>query len=441
MRRYYQSFIPIVVLLVLMLAPSARAGEMITLQESLDRTVEYSRQVLIANEGINTAEGFYIEQRAAAFPKIDGEVKALHAYDKSLEDLGGKAESNAFSASASLSQPLFTWGQIGAAVRAAKFDMKSAEQRVREARQLAMRQAATGFFDLLLTYELEKAARDRVAQRQRHLDETERRHQMDVSTDYDVLSARVSLTNARPGLTRAENDIRLAKDRLRYYMGIEGDFEVSGSLTCQLKTPLSLGAVLEEAKANRPEIAYYENRVGVFKELIKVAKGGNKPRVDLKANAGYSEYEDLGGYPGARWDAGLYLTMPLFDGFQTKGKVIQAKSQLSTTELEMKQLLDNIALEAREAINGVQEAVEIAKGLEATTNQAEKLLEMAENGYRQGVKTKLDVDDAESNLLASRINLASARRDYLNAQVKLLWIMGKDLHTALTNPEYLPVCR
>jgi outer membrane protein TolC len=58
---------------------------------------------------------------------------------------------------------------------------------------------------------------------------------------------------------------------------------------------------------------------------------------------------------------------------------------------------------------------EIVKVLSGTVEQAERVLYMAEKGYEYGVKTRLDVDDAELNLGQSKGNLARAKRDYLVA--------------------------
>ena len=49
---------------------------------------------------------------------------------------------------------------------------------------------------------------------------------------------------------------------------------------------------------------------------------------------------------------------------------------------------------------------------------------MAEKGYEFGVKTKLDVDDAQFNVNEAKGNLARARRDYSVARVTLEWVMG-----------------
>jgi HAE1 family hydrophobic/amphiphilic exporter-1 len=49
---------------------------------------------------------------------------------------------------------------------------------------------------------------------------------------------------------------------------------------------------------------------------------------------------------------------------------------------------------------------------------------LAEKGYELGVKTRLEVQDAEVNLLAAKTNLARARRDYQVARVMLEWVTG-----------------
>ncbi len=416
---------------------SALAQRVIPLEEALQLTLDYSRDVLIAAEGKKQSEGRYVEERAAALPQLKLDAAAVRLRDNVTFLSPKELTHTDYNGNLNLTQALFTWGQIGAAIRAAKYDREAAEHQYREARQLALREAATAYYDLLFTLELERVARDNVAQKQRHLDEATRRRQAEVATDYDVLAARVALTNAQPALTRAENDIRLATDRLRYYMGIDEDFQVEGPLQCSLKKPFPLPDVLARARDNRPEVAYYESRVGVFKEIITVAKGNARPRFDFKANGGRAALGAIdGNTPGNHWDAGIYLSFPIFDGLKTKGQVMQAQSRLATTELEMKRLLDQIALQAREAINNVDESIQIIKGLEATITQTERLLAMAEAGYRAGVKTKLEVDDAETDVLTAKVNLARARRDYLRAWTLLAWIMGEDLQEAVRHAEW-----
>jgi outer membrane protein TolC len=56
--------------------------------------------------------------------------------------------------------------------------------------------------------------------------------------------------------------------------------------------------------------------------------------------------------------------------------------------------------------------------------QADRLVTLAEKGYEYGVKTRLDVDDAQLNRSRAHGNLARARRDYLGAGATLRYAMG-----------------
>jgi outer membrane protein TolC len=411
----------------------AHAERVLTLGECLALTLDYSRGMLKAQENQAMSQGRYIEERAAALPQVKLEAHVMRSRDATREAFGVPADNTGALGTVKLTQTVFTWGQVNAAIRAAQYDKAASAFLYEQARQLALREAAISFYNLLLTRELREVAEDNVKQKQRHLDEAERKFQAGVAMEYDVLAAKVALANAQPELTKAENDESLAHDQLLYFLGIEDEFQIQGDLSSPLQPPEPLSRVLERARAQRPEVAYYEKRLGVFKELVTVAKAGDKPRVEFRGNLGYSssDYPDLE-VSGESWDAGLYLSFPVFDGFRTKGQVDQARSRLRTVDIEYKQLLDEIALDARDASNRVVDAAQIVKSLDATLAQAQRLLEMADAGYRYDVKTYLDVEDAQFNLRSARSNLAKARREYLAARTKLLWVMGEDLQPALT---------
>jgi hypothetical protein len=69
-------------------------------------------------------------------------------------------------------------------------------------------------------------------------------------------------------------------------------------------------------------------------------------------------------------------------------------------------------------------AGEIVTALTGTVDQAQRLVFLAEKGFELGVKTHLEVQDAQVNLLAAKTNLARAHRDYRVARVALEWVMG-----------------
>lgn len=50
---------------------------------------------------------------------------------------------------------------------------------------------------------------------------------------------------------------------------------------------------------------------------------------------------------------------------------------------------------------------------------------MAEKGFELGVKTRIEVEDAQLALRSAEANLARARRDHLVASTGLRWAQGE----------------
>jgi HAE1 family hydrophobic/amphiphilic exporter-1 len=158
---------------------------------------------------------------------------------------------------------------------------------------------------------------------------------------------------------------------------------------------------------------------------MTVANAEDKPRLDLKGGFGWREL-DVGEAEanGKVWTAGLFVSYPIFDGLRTRGKVAQARSEVASLRIDEAKLRDSIALEAREAVNAVRVAGETVEALTGTVSQASLLISLAEKGFEYGVKTRLEVEDAELNLTQAKGNLARARRDYLVARVNLEFVKG-----------------
>ena len=393
----------------------------LSLDQALQIAIEKNKDIQKAREYRNQVEGRYVEERSAALPQFLIQASMSHARDESLKAFGGlyPLEQQVLSAGIGLSQVLYSFGQVSAAIRAAKVGLKTADDQLLLYQQAALKDVSSAFYDALLSKELNALSRQNLEQRIRHQEEARKKFAAGTSTDYDVLAAGVAVENARPDVIRTENLIYITRDRLRFLLGLENqEVDVNGTLLPTISTYPSYEDSIALAWKNRPELSGYKHRIGMAEELVTIYKAGNKPRLDLKAGYAWNSMD----FPG--WTAGLYITFPIFNGLRTQGKVAQAKSDLATLKIEEAKLIDAIVLQIHEAVNAVRESGEIVKGLAGTVSQAQRLLSMAEKGYEFGVKTRLDVDDAQLNLMLAQSNLAKARRDHLAAQTNLQWAMG-----------------
>ena len=423
------------------------AVKVLTLDEALAIAASHNRDIQKAIEYQKWVQGKYLEERASALPQVSASGSFVRNFDNRQKDLfnlfssggssGGSSgtgsnlaeifsgRQDALTGQVKVNQVIFTWGQVGAAIRAAKLGFGLADQQLRQFRQAVTRDVTTAYCNALVARELVTIAEQDLAQKQRHLDETTKRQSAGTATDYDVLAAQVAVENARPTVIRGQNTVRVARMQLAFLLAETGEVDVTGALGVPIDAAPTYETVLAGALANRPELAVQDSTRGVYKELVTIARAASKPRVDFSAAWGMGRI----GLPsvsssGYLWNAGVYASVPLFDGWRTKGLVAQAQTDLARADLDDKKLREGIAVAVRTAVDAVRESSEIVKAASGTVTQAERLLFLAEKGFELGVKTRLEVQDAELNLSSARVNLAQAQRDYRVARVNLEWVSG-----------------
>jgi HAE1 family hydrophobic/amphiphilic exporter-1 len=417
--------------------------KVVTLEEALAIAAAQNLDIKKAIEYQGWVKGKYLEERAAALPQGRFVPSLSWSQDNSQsklfegfmpdEDSGGSTDIGEIfggaqrvgNAQFTVNQVLFTWGQVGAAIRAAKLGFGVADEQLRRFRQTVARDVTAAFYNVLVAHELTRIAEEDLAQKQRHLDETTKRQTAGTATDYDVLAARVTVDNARPALIRAQNRVLIAQLQLGFLLAEQVPVDASGTLDTPLVPLPSYDAALATALENRPELGELRNAVGIYGELVTIAKAGNKPRVDFAAAWGERGlWLKTLSSSGSVWNAGFFATVPIFDGWRTKGQVMQAQADRNRVALDERKLRDAVSLEVQAAIDAAREAAEIVTALGSTQQQAEKLVFLSDKGFELGVKTRLEVQDAQQNLRQAQANLAVAQRDYRTALVNLEWVQG-----------------
>jgi HAE1 family hydrophobic/amphiphilic exporter-1 len=423
---------------------AAPAARVLTLDDALAIAAAQNHDIRKAIEYKHWVEGKYLEERAAALPKATLVASVQRNFDDSQSKLfqgfggGGGGDTGDFdigeifggqqevrSGDIRVSQVLFTWGQVGAAIRAAKLGFDYSDAQLRRFRQAVQRDVTQAFYDVLVARELGRIAAADLAQKERHLEESTRRQMAGTATDYDVLAAQVAVDNAKPAGIRADNRARTSLERLRFLLAEPDPIDVTGTLDAPPSDIPEYEAVVQTALAHRPELVETRTQLGIYKELVTIAKAGNKPRLDFSGSWGRRSLalKSLSS-DGTTWTAGIFATVPVFDGWRTKGQVLQVETDRARLSLDDQKLRDSISVEARVAIDAAIEAAGILNALGSTARQADRLLFLAEKGFELGVKTRLEVQDAELNLSQARANLALAQRDARVALVNLQWVMG-----------------
>jgi len=392
--------------------------KILTLEDCLKISREENLNVLRAREELERTKGVVKEGYSGAFPKIDATGSYTRIDESSIQEFEGIrfGSDEIYSASFGLTQKLYAGGKVGAGIRAAKLaDSLSRTSLITTERQVDF-EVKQAFYLALLTRDLIDVQVETVNLFSENLKNVEAKREEGQVSDYEVLRAKVALSNIQPDLIRARNNNRLALDNLKQILNLPLDnlIEVQGELGME-EMSFVLGRLVETAMANRSEIVEQEITIKLREQNLRLAKSGKKPEVSFTGNYagetqifGESDPSDL----LWGWRAGIVFTMPLFDGFETKGRVIQRIAELKQSKIDLEATKKKIELDVRQAYFKFNEAVEVLESQRKNTEQAEESVRQSRVLADLGQVTQFDLRDAQLELRTARTNLESALYEY-----------------------------
>ncbi|MBI2287162.1 MAG: TolC family protein, partial [Nitrosomonadales bacterium] len=156
-------------------------------------------------------------------------------------------------------------------------------------------------------------------------------------------------------------------------------------------------------------------------------RGGHYPTVDLVAN--YSQNNANGGSFGVGSDntsksVGVQLNLPLFQGGAVNSKWREAEANRERAIQELENTRRSVALQTRQAYLGVVSGIAQVKALQQALTSSESVLEASKLGQEVGVRTNLDVLNAQQQLYATRRDLYQAEYNYLISRLRLKAAVG-----------------
>jgi outer membrane protein len=388
-----------------------------------------------ARERLVEQEGLLISTESLRLPRIGAYgLYQQEDSDRSGSFGGGGAppDEEYWRAGIDFSQPLYAGGQLNATVQSRRLEGEALEAEVQSALSRSLTQVHLNFFNALLTREVIGLQEESIALLQEQLTLASNRYVAGTGARFDVLQAEVRLANARPALIRARNDNRIAIDRLRTSLGsvyAEGDgpesINLSGDFDAVPDLP-ELDALLQEAMQERPDLRAFVFRREAAEQNVRRAAAQRSLDVDLVANYGWEHdrYNDDAD-PLEGWQAGIQARLPIWESGRIRGEVAQAKSRQAQVEWRENSARLAAELDVRNNWNRAREAREIMEASELVIAQAEEAMRLADNRYRVGAITQLDVLASQLDFTKARLDHITAIHDYRVALVELDQATGR----------------
>lgn len=393
----------------------------LTLDVALDYAVAHSPTLLRTREQIREQEGVLVTARASRLPTVSANGSAARIDDHRLES--PLYDDRSWSVDVTASQVLYAGGGLQAQERAQRAQLEAARLAFNAALSDTLLGVRQQFYGVLLAREVIAVREEALQVLESELTYARSRRDAGTGSDFDLLRAEVAVANARPGLIRARNALKIAQEQLRTTLGAastpSGDLDVQGSLVVPARE-IALADAVAAARAHRPELLQQERLVQAADQGVIGARSGYQPTVS--AVGGYawtspSLITTSGNLHG--WSAGVQASWNIFDSKATAGKVTQARSRAQQSRLALEERQLAVELEVRTAHASLVEASEVLHASEQVVTQARESLRLSQTRYQAGLSTQLDVLSAQSSLTEARSNLAQAQHDYAVALASL----------------------
>jgi len=317
---------------------------------------------------------------------------------------------------------LYDFGRTGYRTGASGDFLQAAQLDYETTREAVIVNVQLAYFNLVQAERVVSVSEEAVSLAEDNLRRAKAFYSVGKGPEFDVTKAGVDLANANVNLIRARNQRRIAEVQLENAVGVHPPSEFATPDTFGVppfKVPLD--SALAVANANRPDLASAVARVSASESLVSAARSQHLPIVSAFGTWTWSGFQ-LPLYD--RWNAGISLSIPVFQGFGISAQVDQAQASADIARVTVDLLRESIRLDVQQSYANLREAEERIGATAQLVGQARENLRLAQKQYAAGVGTPLAVSDALFQLSNAESTNVQALHDYNSSLVTLQRAMG-----------------
>jgi multidrug efflux system outer membrane protein len=341
----------------------------------------------------------------------------------------GKANTRTFAdliVPLNLSYEVDLWGRVRRNVESAKAQEQANADDLEAVRLAIQSEVATDYFALRALDADTALLRSSVEVFTKSLELTQNRRAGGIASDLDVAQAETVLKTTQAQLPATLLQRAQLEHALAVLTGRPASIFAVPERPLNAAPPVIPAGLPSELLERRPDIAAAERRMAAANASIGVAKAAFFPTIQLNGLAGLESLHagSLFEWQSRFWSIGPSLTMPLFDAGQNRANLRVARAAYEQTAANYRQTVLTAFADVEDNL--------AAQGLLASQTEAEtaalqaarKQLEIADNRYRAGLVTYLEVATAQNTELGVERTTVQLRGQQLVATVALVKSLG-----------------
>lgn len=333
-----------------------------------------------------------------------------------------QAELEPTNATAQVTQHLFTGFRRSGQSRLADANIAGAQEGLRSRAQNVLLATVEAYVGVLRDQDVVRLREDHVESLGRLLAGTQRRLDVGEVSRTDVAQAQARLAGARANLARSRADLEIAQAR---YIAIVGRPPQSLTPVAAMpQTPHSLEAAISQAETTHPDLGRAESAERAARAQVTIERAALLPQVTLVGRA--DENGDFGISESRRESSSAVaqFSMPLFEGGFAYSRTRQSRINVGRAEQRTEAQRRDVVANVTGAWSNLRASREILSVADEQVDATAIAVEGAERERGYGLRSTLDVLDAEEEARDAQIARARANADAVIASYALLAATG-----------------
>ncbi len=325
----------------------------------------------------------------------------------------------------SVVQPLFR-EQNWATYQQADLQVAISEAQFKLAEQDVILRSAQTYFDVLIaqdTVQLTNAQKTAISQQ---LEQAKRNFEVGTSTITDTHEAQARFDLVVAQEIAAANNLELKRRALQQLVNGEvGELSALGSgFKLESPNPADVQKWVADAQQGNFQIVMAQAAEALAEQEVAKNRGGHLPTLDAVGNYSNSTGCSFSCGDTKSVSVGLQLNVPLFSGGAIQSKWREADANREKAKQDLENTRRNVELQTRQAYLGVVSGIAQVQALQQALKSSESLLQASKLGQEVGVRTSLDVLNAQQQLFSTRRDLLQSQYNFLVSHLRLKAAVG-----------------
>lgn len=463
------------ILLFPIFAFTAKAEESWTLQQCIEHALKHNIQIKQSVLSTDLTKGNLQQSEAALLPSINAGASNYYNYGKTIDPFTNnfateKVRSDRYSLQANVNlfnglQAYNTIKQNQLLLAAGKFDTEKIISDI-------SLYVASAYLQILFDTEILELAQKQLLLTKSQVERTKKLVEAGSTAKGNLLSIESQAANEEVQVVTAQNNLDLSYLNLAQLLELEDpkNFKiVRPSLPENISAEAlsDVGAIYQNALANRPEIKSANLKIKSAEKGISIAKGSLSPQLTMSGSygTGYSGLSQrmvgepmygiaatpyitssneqvlgpvlLNNYEKTPFSKqvndnlnksfGFNLSIPIFNGFQVRNSINRAKINKLSAELNLETAEKTLYKSIQQAYSDAQAAFKKNVATQKAVSAFRESFSYSEQRYNLGMLNPVEYNDAKNKLTKAESELAQSKYDFIFKLNVLNFYQGKPI--------------